>query len=335
MTSIKTTKEKRVVSFPTMDEIKKEARKGGVETKGASFQERQELRSAVRSYHDIQKLRIAVGNRIAASFRTKLGLEPSSSEDSDAEAKKILDTVRKEYERITDGIAKITRSFKSDSTIITSHAEMSLLEYYDYLLSAEGNAKDILQDLVEPFPIYQRYLSKIRGVGTVISAVIIAEYDVNLSETVSKMWAKAGLDVVVNEGGVGSGRSKRKEHLVPRTYTNRKGEVIETVGITFSPILKSTLVEIGASCFIRLGNQYTPIYYNYKHRLENHVKYKDVSKAHRDRMAKRYMMKIFLQDLYPIWREMYGLPVTLPYHEAKLGMVHHESGVPKPTTKAL
>lgn len=324
--ALKPKKKRAPVEFPTIKEVRTEALAGGKETKLPTPDERQELRSACRSYHDMQKLRVAVGNRIAASFRTKLGLSPSDAEESDAEAKKTLDMVRREYKRITDTITRITRSFKSDSTIITKYTEISLIESYEYLLAAEENAKNILQDLVEQFPIYNRYLSKIRGVGVVISAVLISEYDVVLSETVGKMWAKAGLDVVFNAEGEGQGRSKRKDHLVKRVYKNRYGEEIETVGITFSPMLKSTLVEIGASCFLRLGNQYTSTYYNYKHRLENHVKYKDVSKAHRDRMSKRYMMKIFIQDLYPVWREMYGLPVTLPYHEAKLGMVHHETG---------
>jgi hypothetical protein len=302
--SAKFTKAKRL---PTLDEIRV-------------------IRNGVRSYHDIQKLRIATGNRLAANFRVKLGLASSAAEVSDSEAKKTLDVVRKEYKRITDGIIRITRSFTSDSTVITSYAELSLIESYEQLLTAEGNAKSALDEYVTGFPIYTEYLSKIRGVGSVLSAVLIAEYDIVKTSTVSKMWAHAGLDVVVNENGEGEGRSKRKNHLVPRTYTNRDGETVETVGITFRPLLKSVVVEIAASVFIKLGNQYTHLYYDYKHRLEHHAKYKDVSKGHRDRMAKRYMMKIFLQDLYPVWRTMYDLDVTLPYHEAKLGMVHHEKG---------
>jgi hypothetical protein len=284
------------------------------------------IRNGVRSYHDIQKLRIATGNRLAANFRVKLGLSSSEAEVSDSDAKKTLDLVRKEYKRITDGIIRITRSFTSDSTVITNFAEISLIESYEQLSIAENNAKAALDEYVKDFPIYTEYLSKIRGVGSVLSAVLIAEYDIVKSSTVGKMWAHAGLDVVINEKGEGEGRSKRKNHLVPRTYTNRAGETVETVGITFRPLLKAVVVEIAASVFIKLGNQYTHLYYDYKHRLEHHVKYKDVSKGHRDRMAKRYMMKIFLQDLYPVWRTMYGLDVTLPYHEAKLGMVHHETG---------
>jgi hypothetical protein len=40
-------------------------------------------------------------------------------------------------------------------------------------------------------------------------------------------------------------------------------------------------------------------------------------------MALRYMIKIFLIDLYNNWRRLEGLPVAPPYSEAKLGMVPH------------
>jgi len=53
-----------------------------------------------------------------------------------------------------------------------------------------------------------------------------------------------------------------------------------------------------------------------------------VSKGHRHRMAIRYMVKMFLQDLYPVWRRLENLPVALPYAEAKLGRPPHRGGEP-------
>ncbi len=44
--------------------------------------------------------------------------------------------------------------------------------------------------------------------------------------------------------------------------------------------------------------------------------------AHRDMASKRYMVKQFLQELWLKWRELEGLPVTLSYAEAKLGIKH-------------
>jgi hypothetical protein len=46
------------------------------------------------------------------------------------------------------------------------------------------------------------------------------------------------------------------------------------------------------------------------------------SKGQRHNMAMRYMVKMFLIDLYTKWRTLEGLPVSVPYSEAKLGIKH-------------
>jgi hypothetical protein len=47
------------------------------------------------------------------------------------------------------------------------------------------------------------------------------------------------------------------------------------------------------------------------------------SKAHRHAAANRYMVKMFLQELWGNWRELEGLEVRPPYAEEYLGRVHH------------
>lgn len=51
--------------------------------------------------------------------------------------------------------------------------------------------------------------------------------------------------------------------------------------------------------------------------------WKDTIDAHRDRAAKRYMIKRFLQDFYGAWRAKEGLPVRKPYEEEYLGHTQH------------
>jgi hypothetical protein len=46
----------------------------------------------------------------------------------------------------------------------------------------------------------------------------------------------------------------------------------------------------------------------------------------RDSAAKRYMMKMFLQELYRQWRPLEGLPVTPPYSEVYLAQTHGSHG---------
>ena len=108
-------------------------------------------------------------------------------------------------------------------------------------------------------------------------------------------------------------------------------------GITFNPFLKTKLLGVLGPSFLRQGNnKYADLYRAKKHGLEHHIQYgahndgkKDqeterfiTSKMRRHTMAIRYMVKMFLIDLYTEWRRLEGLPVSLPYAEAKLGRQH-------------
>lgn len=55
---------------------------------------------------------------------------------------------------------------------------------------------------------------------------------------------------------------------------------------------------------------------------------------HRHMAATRYMVKMFLLELWTTWRELEGLPVTEPYAQAKLGIKHgdHASVFQQPMT---
>lgn len=132
------------------------------------------------------------------------------------------------------------------------------------------------------------------------------------------------------------GRSRRREHLREVEYTDRDGKPAKRVGITFNPFLKTKLVGVLASSFLRCGDSpYAEIYGGYKHRMESHARYgvqndglKDddgkliTSKGRRHNQAMRYMIKRFLVDLYKAWRPLEGLDVAPEYSEAKLGRRH-------------
>ena len=129
------------------------------------------------------------------------------------------------------------------------------------------------------------------------------------------------------------GRSRRAEHLVPRVYVDKNGEEKTKQSITFNPWLKTKLIGVLASSFLRRADSpYRAIYDQYKFRIENHERHgivndkvKDdqgrfiASKGHRHNMAMRYMMKMFIKaELYVPWRKIEGLPVSLSYQDAKL-----------------
>lgn len=150
-------------------------------------------------------------------------------------------------------------------------------------------------------------------------------------------FARAGFTVLGAYDWVSSGgRSRKKDHLREVAYTDKNGKPATRVGITFNPWLKTKLIGVLASSFLRVRDSpYAAIYYGYKHRLESHEVYgtandtktdsdgkKLMSKGRRDNMAKRYMIKEFLKDLYKAWRPLEGLEVSPPYQEAKLGIKH-------------
>lgn len=276
------------------------------------------LRTLVRSAYDLQKLRIQMGNRICENFRNKLGLKPSSKEESDDEAKTLLDDLRSRYKKLTDGVVRFPRraTFKGDG-VITAYTELTLLSEYVELEASEARQFRRLTGTLEDFPIYNNFLSEVRGCGPILSGVIIAEIDIAKARYPSSVWAYAGYDVA----GDGKGRSRRKEHLIQRAYTNKNGEEAERASITFNPFLKTKLYMLG-TCFVRSGGPYRKIYDDYKHRLESSPRWAEATKAHRHDAAIRYAIKRFLVDLYKAWRPLEGLDVAPEYSVAKLGIVH-------------
>ena len=279
------------------------------------------IRTMVRGAYDIQKLRIQMGNRIVGNFKAKLGQEPGESEEElGAEETKVLKLLRERYRKITDGVKTFPRqsTFKGDE-VISDYTELCLLAQYVDLESEEARHFSRLGAILRDYPIFTEFLDKVKGIGPAMAGVIVSEIDITRAKYPSSLWAYAGLDVASD----GKGRSRKKEHLVERDYTDKDGNPAKRVGITFNPFLKTKLTGVLASSFLRSGNeQYVKIYNDYKNRLVNHEAHKEKTKGHRHNMAMRYMIKQFLVDLYRVWRALEGLEVAPDYNEAKLGHRH-------------
>ena len=94
-------------------------------------------------------------------------------------------------------------------------------------------------------------------------------------------------------------------------------------------------------CRLDISCPYCQMYFDYKLRLANEkatvmevqkkgegarpVEWCAAKPAHRDRAAKRYMVKMFLADLYAAWRPLHGLNVRPPYKNEYLGKRHAAS----------
>jgi hypothetical protein len=282
-----------------------------------------DIKIMVRGAYDIQKLRIMMGNRIVANFKAKLGQKPGMSEEELEEAEKtILASLRASYRKITDGVTTLPRqaSFKGDE-VISSYTELVLVDQYLSLEQQEDKQFSRLKNVLKDFPIYNEFLEGIYGVGPAMAGVIVSEINIHAAQYPSSLWKYAGLDVA----GDGKGRSRKKEHLEESEYINKDGETATKMGITFNPFLKTKLVGVLGSSFLKQSPtkcQYRKIYDDYKHRLENMPAHADKTKGHRHNMAVRYAVKRFLADLYVAWRTLEGLPVATEYSEGKLGIIH-------------
>jgi hypothetical protein len=284
------------------------------------------IKVMVRGAYDIQKLRIQMGNRIVANWKAKLGQAPGATEGTlDAVEKSLLDNLRESYKKLADGVATLPRqsTFKGDE-LISTYTELVLIDQYIGLEKQEATQFSRLGTVLKDFPIYNEFLVNVYGVGPAMAGVILSEINIHAAQYPSSLWMYAGLDVA----GDGRGRSRRKEHLVESTYIDADGVEQKKNGISFNPFLKTKLVGVLGSSFIKQSAtkcQYRKIYDDYKHRLENSPAHADKSKGHRHNMAVRYAVKRFLADLYVAWRKLESLPVANEYSVDKLGIVHHEA----------
>ena len=281
------------------------------------------LKTIVRGAYDIQKNRIQTGNRLVGNFKAKLGQAPSEKEDTiDKEGQTVLLELRKSHKLLTEGVAAFPRqaTFKGDE-VISDYTELCLVDNYLELEQQEKNHFKRLGHILKDYPIYNDFLHGVTGIGPAMAGVIISEIDITKAEYPSSLHKYAGLDVASD----GQGRSRRKEHLEDSEYKDKDGKMQTKKGITFNPFLKTKLVGVLGSSFLKQSPdkcEYRKVYDDYKHRLEHMDAHKEKSKGHRHNMAIRYMIKMFLIDLYNEWRALEGLPVAPTYAEAKLHKVH-------------
>lgn len=178
--------------------------------------------------------------------------------------------------------------------------------------------KLILKEL-EKFPIYTKFLKDIKGIGPAMAGVIISEINIHKATTVSKIWQYAGLNP-----GMIFGKKKIGGEIVLTETLIRGDKLTSGYLAPYNPFLKAKLMGVLADCLIKAKSPYTRFYYNMKTRLEQENEWGTRTKKHRDMAAKRYMIKMFICDLYAEWRSLEGLSVRVPYQEEYLGHKHSE-----------
>jgi len=289
------------------------------EGKKMTPEERKNLKALVRTMYDYQQMRIVTSARLRMKA-DETCIDESCMDDAEI-SEKDYDVI--EYTRLS--------SQKTEKRI----------------------AKEI-KKIVESHPLWNKFFKEVRGCGPLMAGAILSEFDIERATTVSKMWQFAGL----NSGLV---RGKKIVKITKKTdmsniikeYENMASEKCGIIvsdemirgdkklaGFVspYNSWLRTKLCGVLAGGMIKAsrgetGKNYAmDYYYPYKTRLEQEencvmhcgkeTPWKDVSPGHRDKAAKRYMIKMFIKDLYVVWRSIEGLPVREPYQVEYLGHKH-------------
>lgn len=313
--------------------------------------QKQLIRTLVDSVYDVQSTRISMGNRIVAALRTqgiimaddpqgvKEGLDKrpkgKSQEEKDKEDKeknRIIMEVLSEYKAVTKAyiekydsrgnISKALRDVGANNTYVQTEFIYKLVGTYVSLADTEKQMSDICAKEVQKHPLWDAFFKDIKGCGPLMSASCIAYLDPYAARYASSFWRYCGLDVVVDENGT-HGRGKGDTYEVD--YIDKYGKPARKRTLGYNPKLKSKVVEVLGSSFLKVGRdtKYAQAYYDYRNRLENRPDCNDLKPVVMHRRAMRYMAKLFLQDLWVAWRTLEGLPVGESYAEAMLHRAPH------------
>lgn len=312
---------------------------------------------AIKMYYDIQKLRIGCGNRIVASFNIQLGQAPSTPQkEMDDESQKMINKLKAEYKRITDGyvennisikkqIAKMNESKdeKEQLVFIKSALDYDLMDEYMSLWEVEKKTEKTITSLIKAHPLWGYFFEPIKGCGPIMAAACVSYFDIFSARWPSSFMAYAGLNPVpyYNEDEEDPQniqvyhRANSKSYTVMKKYIDRDGNVKEKKSITYNPQLKSILLGVLASCILRANirtdkktgivtvtGEYANAYMDYKNRKRN--QFPNYSASHINKMALNYMMRQFVKKLWVAWREVEGLTVPESYEEKFLGMKPHK-----------
>jgi len=224
---------------------------------------------------------------------------------------------------------RIAAGLRASRLIVALHKDDQkiLADVSDSFEEIEKQLMKKITAMLKGFNVYNRFLKEVHGVGPTIAAVLISEFDIHdrpapegyshahtgsyteggilyRSRTISQWWKYAGLapiEITSKEG--------EKKMIGARKVAGQK--------ISYNPFLKTKLLGVLASCFIKSKSPYKVFYDEHKKMREAQNWGANPANRHRD--AIRHMIKCFLMDFFYAWREIEGMPARPPYGIEKLG----------------
>lgn len=210
----------------------------------------------------------------------------------------------------------------------------NLKKYMDKILDNDKDNEELVlkaaKEELKKYPIFTRYLDKIRGIGPSLSLGLVG---IVLNKGIGQFDYSSSLR---HYFGIHPVKHPSEDRMVSAKY--KKGMKAD-----FSVEYKSLILGRLADNLIKQNEFYKNIYDNYKLRVLSrkytvdelkNLGYKKekalegrLSNGHAHNMAKRKMCQVFIDHLWRTWREIEGLPLTDPYPIAKLG---HETYIQPP-----
>lgn len=184
---------------------------------------------------------------------------------------------------------------RADDTGDTESAAL-IARWYARFLDVEKAADEEIREAVKEHPVYE-YICRVKGIGPLLAAQLVAQIDISRAPTVSALWRYAGYAVI-------DGERERP----------RKGEKLH-----YNARVKKVCYLIGSS-FLKSNSPYRAVYDSGRAYYE--ANRPEWTKARQHMAAMRRMIKHFLSHLWQVWREVAGLPTRTPYVEERLGHEH-------------
>lgn len=319
------------------------------------------LKTVVRTYYDVQDVRIRTDHRIE-NYADEEALVAIMGEGAVQELR-----VKPDH---NVAYKKAIRDIKKDNTHAQHEAYAAAFEAAVKKLESDKNHKkvndlmgqqeDILKrqamDEIEGHPLWESWLSKVRGIGPCLAGGVLSLINIRKCPHVGNLWSYAGLGVVVESYVCPGCQATYEEDAIPSceervlqglpreaARCSKCNAFLKILGhgdrrtkgqtLGYNPDVKTLAWKIGES-FVKQPpekSKYRLLYQKMRAKVDslpcNKVHYDDKKTvipcfdAHRFAKAKRATVKIFFSHIYSKWRGILGLPVTTPF---ALGMLGHD-----------
>ncbi len=278
-----------------------------------------DLRWIADAYEQAQRVRVETGERIRAILQGRD--ERGDAVEVPTSATKVLVEIRRGE---SDGpVPLLGRTYRR-------HAD------------EERELRRAMMAALADHPAWP-WLSRVKGIGATLAAKLLARLDITRAPSPSSFWAYCGLATVPGieyrcatcglRASFPTRYKVKGAHIRPDTKQSCAGVLTPFRGpeagvrvaqprpasgekATYDQYAKKVCYLIGVS-FLRSGAAYEQYYRDQRARLERERRGWTAGRIHF--AALRKTEKLFLAQLWTVWREAVGLPTTSPYAQGVLG----------------